>query len=253
MLFIERLIEKFKEYISRYDMTNENILNKYNHSIRVMRMAIKYSKDLSFNEEDIELAAIIGLLHDIGRFEQIQRTIANQELVKDEIEYGIKILFEDGIIKEFTDNELWYPIIRYAIKNHNKKEICYEGATERMIKHAKLIRDCDKLDIISGHAVSPYKVREADDSDISDRIREKFYREEQLDKSELKTNNERLLIKFAMVFDINYNQFFPDLKVAYEKYYKRVEHGNRFREYYEYVMGYIDKRMAYKDKNKRKR
>ena len=242
MPFEEKLLSRFQEYISKYDMANDKILNKYYHSIRVMELSIKFSKLLGFNDENVAIASVVALLHDIGRFEQINSGGA----IEDEAAYTIKLLFEDGLIRNFADNEEWYPIIRYAIENHNKKTICLDGATDIMIEHAKLIRDCDKLDIISGHAVSPHKVREADDSEISDAIRDKFYRKEQLDKKELKTNNERLLIKFSIAFDINNDIFLPYLKEAYEKYYKRIEYENRFKDFYEAVIAYIDERLQVK-------
>lgn len=245
MEFREELINKFNQYISKYDITNEKILNKYYHSIRVMDQEIKYAKLLGFNEEDIKIAAINGLLHDIGRFEQIRIKITTPEKVdKDETNYSIKMLFIDGLIEYFTNKKEWYPIIKYAIENHNKIRINKENVSSRMIEQAELLRDCDKLDIILGHANSSYEIREADDSTISPEILDKFYRKEQLNKKELHTNNERLLIKFSIAFDINNDIFLPDLKEAYKTYYQRVEYNNKFKKIYEFVIEYLDERIA---------
>ena len=66
------VIEAFERYVSNYDMNDINIKLKYDHSYRVMELNKKYATLLGSNKEDIELASIIGLLHDIGRFEQLK-------------------------------------------------------------------------------------------------------------------------------------------------------------------------------------
>lgn len=38
-LFEEMIVEKFKKYVSGYDMDDENISRKYLHSLRVMDFA----------------------------------------------------------------------------------------------------------------------------------------------------------------------------------------------------------------------
>ena len=66
------LVDAFNEYVSGYDLNNEDIKLKYNHSFRVMKLQEKYAKLLGFSDENVELAKVIGLLHDIGRFEQLR-------------------------------------------------------------------------------------------------------------------------------------------------------------------------------------
>ena len=134
------MIQEFNEYVSNYDMSNINIKFKYSHSLRVRSLNKIYAKLLNFPEEDIALAELIGLLHDIGRFEQIRiyNSINDHETI-DHADLGIKILFEDGLIKKFWSNEEDYEIIKFAIKNHNKYEIPVVDDA-RMLKQAKLIR-----------------------------------------------------------------------------------------------------------------
>ena len=61
---------------------------------------------LNLSEEDILLAELIGLLHDIGRFEQIKNyhTFLDKESI-DHAEYGNKILFEDDLIRNFITED----------------------------------------------------------------------------------------------------------------------------------------------------
>ena len=114
-------IKEFDKFVSNYDIGNERIKLKYNHSYRVMKLSEKYSKKIGFSKEDIELAKIIGLLHDIGRFEQVKlyNTFNDKESV-DHALLGVKLLFEDGLISKFWDKEEDYEIIKYSILNHNK-------------------------------------------------------------------------------------------------------------------------------------
>ena len=49
------MLEEFTKYVNNYDMNDENIRLKYNHSIRVMELSHKYAQILGFNDEDIYL------------------------------------------------------------------------------------------------------------------------------------------------------------------------------------------------------
>lgn len=58
------MIETFEKYVYNFDMKDETIKAKYNHSYRVMKLSEKYARKLKFSKEDIEIAKIIGLLND---------------------------------------------------------------------------------------------------------------------------------------------------------------------------------------------
>ena len=142
------MVEEFEKYVNNYDLTKEKIILKKNHSIRVMNLCVKYAKKLGFNDEDISLAKVIGLLHDIGRFEQLKQYDSfEDEKTIDHASLGVKILFCDGLIEKFWNKKEDYELIEFAIKNHNKMKI-EETTNERYLKFAKLIRDIDKMDII---------------------------------------------------------------------------------------------------------
>ena len=66
---IEKVIEEFNKYTSNYDKNDINILVKYNHSFAVMDLITELAFRLNLDKEKMELARVIGLLHDIGRFE----------------------------------------------------------------------------------------------------------------------------------------------------------------------------------------
>ena len=142
------MLEEFEKYISCYSLDESYMKLKHDHSVRVMELMGKYAKALGYSEDDIELAKLIGLLHDIGRFEQYKvfGSDIDHETV-DHADYSVVQLFDKNEIKLFTDREDWYPILKFAIKNHNKREIP-ECNDERVLMFTKLIRDIDKLAIV---------------------------------------------------------------------------------------------------------
>ena len=63
---IEKAKQEFIVYTEKYDLQNENIKRKQEHSLRVMQISEKLAKMLGLSKEEIQLATLIGLLHDIG-------------------------------------------------------------------------------------------------------------------------------------------------------------------------------------------
>lgn len=138
--------EKFKEYLKNYNLEDGNIKLKIKHTYEVVGKSEYIAKGLGLNQENIELAKLIALLHDIGRFEQVKQT--NDFLDNKSFEhanYGVKVLFEDNLIREFIEDNKYDEIIKKAIYNHNKYKI-EEGLNEPELLHSKIIRDADKLD-----------------------------------------------------------------------------------------------------------
>lgn len=235
------LEKEFDKYTSNYDLENSRLKSRYNHSYRVMELSEKYAKELGFNDSDVELAKIIGLLHDFGRFEQykVYKSFIDKDTV-DHADYSVVQLFDKNEIVKFTDRIDDYELIKFAIKNHNKKDIpkCND---ERMLKFAKLIRDADKVDImyVLGHEIH----EQATDDKINPEITKLFY-EHQVIPSVLTSNiNDRIIVQFAFVFDLNYDVVLKDYRNYFEDFYQNVEYKNKFKEYYEEVINYIDERI----------
>ena len=93
------MLEAFENYISKYSLDQSYMKLKHDHSIRVMELMDKYAKELNYSEEDIEIAKLIGLLHDIGRFEQY-KVFGNDKDHKtvDHADYSVVQLFEKNQI-----------------------------------------------------------------------------------------------------------------------------------------------------------
>jgi len=115
------------------------------HTYHVVDNAMMIAKKLELSEEDIQLAGLIGILHDIGRFDELENLKMFDSVGNDHAMFASKLLFDEGIISNFTDTNKYNNIIKKAIENHNKKTI-EDGLSERELLHSKIIRDADKLD-----------------------------------------------------------------------------------------------------------
>ena len=236
------MIDEFMKYVSNFDVSLDGIKRKISHSVRVMRLSRKYAMELEFDNDDVELASLIGLLHDIGRFYQYQTYHSfNDFKTIDHADYGVKILFEDRLISKFTNKEEDYELIRFAIKNHNKLKI-EDTNDSRFVKFARLIRDVDKLDIVYllGY-LGEYEVISNDD-DISDKVVDDLLNNRPVDIRNEVNTNDHIAVTFGLVYDINYDVVLGELKRNYYYYYKRVN-NNKFKNVYDNVNKYIDGRI----------
>lgn len=237
------MLEEFKKYVSNYDLNDKDIKLKYDHCIRVMNLSYKYAKLLGFTKADIELATLIGLLHDIGRFEQISKYGSYNDLkVMDHADYGVKQLFKNGLIKKFWKNEDDYDLIKFAIKNHNKLSIA-NTTDERMLKHAKLIRDVDKIDIFYLAGVLDETKKRASNDKINDNIVRNILNHKLGSRKDVNNTNDEIAINYSFVFDLNYDVCLKEMKDNFQAYYEKVGGQEIFRGIIDEVNKYINERM----------
>lgn len=236
------MIEEFNKYVNNYDIKNYDIKVKFNHSYRVMNLALKYASELNFSKEDTELAKLIGLLHDIGRFEQLNRYHSYDDSTVDHADYSITQLFDNNLIEKFSNKKDDYEIIKFAIKNHNKYRIPNID-DKRAMMHAKLIRDIDKLDIIYLLGFLGELDKKAIDEPISLEIINSIKNHQTINYKYIQNVNDEIAVYFAFAFDINNNICLKELKKNLEYFYKKVEKDNIFKEVYTEVIKYIDERI----------
>lgn len=238
------MLEKaFNQYTSNYDLNNPMIKSKYNHSYRVMNLCEKYAKELGWNESDIELARIIGLLHDFGRFEQyrVYKSFKDKDTI-DHADYSVEQLFDKGLISNYSDRKDDYEVIKFAIKNHNKLSIpkCND---EKMLRFAKLIRDADKVDIMYVLGYSKEIKEKGNNEIISNEVLEYIKNRRIIPHTIPKKYNDEIVGHFAFAFDLNYDVVLFDYKNNLKGFYEQVENNNIFKDIYNEVNKYIDERM----------
>lgn len=243
----------FKEYVKKYNPKDEKIKLKIEHIERVSKIAKNIAMQQNLSKEDVELAELIGLLHDIGRFEQAK--IYNTFVDKDSInhgEYGVKILFEDGLIREFIETDKYDDIIKLSIINHNKAKI-QEGLTEKQNLHAKIIRDADKTDIFfvltTGDKKAIWEKEDLSNDIITDEIYREFIEDRSIDYKNRETSADILVSHFAYVYDFNFKESLKIIKENnyLEKLYKRFTFKDektikRYNEIYRVAKKYLEEK-----------
>lgn len=218
MIDLNRAKKAFKEYVKAYDINNGRIRVKIEHTYKVAENSKQIAKSLNLNEEEQKLAELIGLLHDIGRFEQIR--IYNTYLDSKSIDHatqGIITLFEEGKIRNFTEEKKYDDIIYKAIENHNKLKI-NENLSEKEKLFAKIIRDADKLDIFRVVTTEDLKDAVAFESKdiseevLSEQVYQSFKNKKMISYHEMKSNIDHMVVWIAYIYDLYFRKSFEMLK-----------------------------------------
>ena len=233
--------EAFDKYVSDFDFKVDGIEYKYYHSYRVQKYSEKISDMLNLGLKDKKLASDIGLLHDIGRFHQLEKYNSFCDKKFDHADYGAKILFEDNLILNYDINKCDYEIVKKAIRNHNKYQI-EDGLNERELFFVKLVRDADKIDILN--AFSSIRVLEICecDEEISPSVREEFFNNITVRNVNVKNKNDKIISMLAFLFDINFEVSYRIIKEEdfINKFYDAIKHKEIFKEYFDYANKYLD-------------
>ena len=201
-----------KSFYSADAEVQQGILIKETHTGYVTANCVELAKNLNFSRHDTELAEIIGLFHDVGRFRQysLYKTF-NDADSEDHADLGLKVIDELDFFSRLDAADL--EIVRFAIQQHNKKTIAPTD-DERKILFAKVIRDADKLDIY--RVLEPFLAQENADRmpkfikgvarpEVSPDFVEKFVRGEQTDYREIRTNGDRKIVRLMWLYDINFS------------------------------------------------
>jgi putative nucleotidyltransferase with HDIG domain len=142
-------VERFRNYVNSTgkhdDFIQEHLDLKVQHTFRVTDNIIRIARESGYREQEVTLAKLIALLHDIGRFEQfIQYKTFDDRQSVNHAEFGVQILQRTGFLDELTDEVK--TIIYGAILNHNTSRLD-PGLDMEIARYARLIRDADKVDI----------------------------------------------------------------------------------------------------------
>lgn len=199
--------QAFDQYYEFYKDLNHDISHKYEHSFRVAQLMEVIAKRLGYLESDVILAKIIGLLHDLGRFEQLKQTQSFNDQKFDHARYAVTYLFELGHIQDFVTTRKYDTIIKEAIDCHNKYELDPK-LHEESLPFCKMIRDADKIDI---YEVCALYYEDTFDGKISPEVEKEFQEEHPIHKSKVKTNSDSVLQMMAYVYDFNYDESFDML------------------------------------------
>ncbi|UZD43940.1 HD domain-containing protein [Selenomonas sputigena] len=205
---MEKLLREMHAWMADYmrsfytedEEVQQAIRMKEVHTGRVTSIAVELAKHLRLSAHDVQLAEIMGLFHDVGRFRQftLYRTF-NDAVSEDHAALGLKVLDELPFLARLVPED--EALVRFSILNHNKKVI---APTEdvRQLFFARLLRDADKLDIF--RVLRPF-LAPPDGTGVSPDFLEKFIAGEQMDYTKIRTMDDRKLVRLMWVYDVNFS------------------------------------------------
>ena len=206
-------VEKtFAEYVSHYDAQDEKVKLKIDHTYRVAELCDLIAKSVKLTSEEIDLAWLCGMLHDIGRFEQIKNygTFIDADSV-DHALYGAKILFDEGLIYTYLDNpsaELCV-FLKKVISCHSAYRVPEEYDI-RVRMFADILRDADKIDILKVNVEVPleeiYNVttEELMNTEVTREVIESFSEEKAILRTLKKTPVDHVVGHISLVYELVY-------------------------------------------------
>ena len=221
MIDIQKARIAFKKFLNKYNDKHELGFDlKVVHTYHVVDNAKTIATNLNLSEEDINLAELIALLHDIGRFEELNFLKKFDSVAFEHASYGVKMLFDENLIRDFIEDNRYDDIIRVAIDNHSRLAI-QDGLDERSLLHSKIIRDADKLDNFRVkkeekiEAIFPGKVKNKNDlesSAVSDKVFETVKNNKCVDIHDRTTLLDYWVCVLAFAFDLNFKETYQIVK-----------------------------------------
>ena len=222
MIRRERVQKEFRSYVSGFDSTDDKIKLKVIHTYKVAENSERIAGSLGLSSEDTDLAWLIGMLHDIGRFEQLRRyhTFSDADSI-DHAKFGADLLFGEGLIRKFTDDPGDDDIIETSIRAHNAY-VLGEDPDERRLMFCKIIRDADKIDIFRVSSEFPKTVvyGTTDEilakSEVTDEVVRASLKHETVHRSLKRTPADSIVGHISLVYGIYYPE---SIKIIMEQGY----------------------------------
>ena len=203
----ERVKKAFDDYYNQYKNMSKDIDRKYTHSLSVTKLMEELAKRLGLSKDEITLAKEIGILHDIGRFEQLKETGNFKDSEFDHADYAVRYLFQEKHIRDFIESDENDEVIAKAILYHNKYQVP-KTLNEKEQLFANMIRDMDKTDIFYQIAMN-YEPKFTEE--VTKEVLDEFNKGNSIDKKIIKTKSDGVIGRFALLNDYNYNESFDIL------------------------------------------
>ena len=217
----------FNDYVSNFyskgqDQENDWAIQlKEEHSWKVREEIIAISRRLHVSEDDILIAEILGLFHDIGRFYQYQKyKTFRDDISEDHAKIGAQIVADSHLLKDLTEVEK--NIITKGILYHNIHTLP-EDTDPHCLFFCKLLRDADKLDI--WRVIINYYFRKQnrdhnpvlelglpDTPGYSNTVLNDLYSGQTSSSNTIKNLNDFKLLQIGWVYDINFYPTFQEIK-----------------------------------------
>lgn len=190
-----------KGFLSGDTEIDTHIQFKIDHTYRVRDNSLALAASLDLSPHNLRIAEVIGLLHDVGRFEQFTKYRTFRDAIsEDHAELGLKVLASHQVLSGLADGEK--VIVETAIKYHNKYLLPQLSSADQLM-FCKLIRDADKLDIFA-QLVNEVSENCPDREEYSPKVIESILEGRGVPFTDVQTSGDLKLARLAWVLDINY-------------------------------------------------
>lgn len=206
----ENVRQAFQEYIEPYDIKDTKIALKVAHTYRVADICDAIAGGEGLTGEEKDLAWLCGMLHDIGRFEQLRRydTFVDAKSI-DHARFGASLLFEEGLIRRFCKDAEEDDLIQEAVAWHSAYRLP-ENMDEKTAMFANILRDGDKVDIFRVCIDMPVEeiynttTEALKQSEVSQAVMESFYEEHATLRSLKKTVVDNIVGHISLAYELVY-------------------------------------------------
>lgn len=212
----EHVKQNFAEYTSAYDLSDEKIKLKVFHTYRVAELCERIARAQGMGKDDVELAWLSGMLHDVGRFEQLRRfnTFSDAESV-DHAKLGVDILFNGAesigarSIRDYVSDCGEDEVLKTAILVHSLYRIP-DGLSDRVQSLCHILRDADKIDILRVNVETPLEdiynttTEEIRNAEVSEAVMDSFFEHHATLRSIKKTSVDHVVGHISLVFELVY-------------------------------------------------
>lgn len=251
----KKVKEVFQNYVDNYDSSNTKIKLKIDHTYRVSEICERLALSLGFTKEDTDIAYLMGLLHDIGRFEQVKRYgTFNDSKSINHAKLSAEILFEDNMIRKFIEDDREDELIKIAIELHNVY-ILPENLSKRTLDFCNILRDADKIDIFKVNTIESIEdiysgsCEEIYTSSVTKEVLNQFKNNETILRTLKKTDVDNIVSHISLVFGLIFDE---SIKITQEQGYlnkiiqfksENPETNEQFKEIREIVNLYMKDRI----------
>ncbi|MCL1997564.1 MAG: HD domain-containing protein [Turicibacter sp.] len=266
-----RILEWFEEYVFEMRAAVEagiyeekqavldEVDLKIAHTFEVSKHCVHIAKWLKMDDKDIRLAEIIGLTHDLGRFEQAVKFGTMDDRITGNHGTMSAEIFKTKVPKAgLSEREI--DIIEHALRVHNA--FVLPEADFETQRFSKLIRDADKLDIFR-HYCSTHEAAELRKfrfitsdvaGDYSKNMLDGVLSGQNLQVGDIKNASDRHLMQISLLYDMNFN---CSLEIVLEENYmaRMTDVATNkadavMRKIYAYAMEWIEERLSGHDLTK---
>lgn len=212
----------FRNFLKQYDTDDAKIRLKIEHSYKVAELCENIAHLNQCKKEEVEIAWLMGLLHDIGRFEQLRKYGTFDDRISvNHGELGVYILFHQERIRDFIEESNDDEILQNVIRYHNAFSVPLDLSEQTMML-CNILRDADKIDILRVNSTTPleeiYMIQKEKflTETVSEDVMNNYKIEIPIDRESIKTSVDHIVSQIALAFGLVYQ---VSIQIIYEQGY----------------------------------